>query len=236
MEQLMTIQDRLSNPNLSKLERAQRKVFIDIVTNLKAKEGLALSVSCGDGIWDYLVSQNNQHIKKIIATDIVDCPVSEGDHALLKSCSDWHFVKVNPSGILPFSDDSFDFVFHQDVLEHTEKPYRFLSEQYRVLKKGGLLFVGTPNLFRPANIAKLILGKLAFPVKIGFKEKIGDYVHVQEFYEQQLNLVLKEVGFNDIQVHHCYFGFSAINICFSMYPKNKFGKLMSHFLIFTGEK
>ena len=175
-------------------------------------------------------------MNEITATDIVECPVSIDDQCMLKEYCDWNFIKVKPSGTLPFEDNSFDFVFHQDVIEHNERPYNFLNEQYRVLKKGGTLLCGTPNLFRPGNIIKLLLGRLNFPIKIGYNEEIGNYIHVQEFYEQQLKLLLKEVGFTDIKVKHCYFGLSFTNICFSLYPKSNLGRLASQFLIFIGKK
>jgi hypothetical protein len=121
------------------------------------------------------------------------------------------------------------------VVEHTEKPYLFISEQYRALKKGGLLILGTPNLFRPVNIIRL-LGQLKFPAKIGYAKEIGDYIHVQEFHEQQLKLLLEEVGFKKIEIYHSYFGLSFTNICFSERPKSNLGKLMSHVLTFSAIK
>jgi len=233
---LKTIDDRLNNPKLSKLEKTQRKVFIDIVKKLPLDNGKVLSLSCGNGVWDYLLCENNSSVNEMTATDIVNCPVSIEDQGMLKEYCDWNFVKVKPSERLPFEENSFDFIFHHDVIEHTEHPYKFLKEQFRVLNKGGTLLCGTPNLFRPGNIIKLLSGRLKFPVKIGYNEEIGDYIHVQEFHEQQLKLLLREVGFTDIKVKHCYFGLSFTNICFSMYPKNNLGKSVSHFLIFTGKK
>jgi 2-polyprenyl-3-methyl-5-hydroxy-6-metoxy-1,4-benzoquinol methylase len=77
---------------------------------------------------------------------------------------------------LPFDPQSFDLIIHQDVIEHTGKPYMFLSEQYRVLRKGGSLVFGTPNLFRPATILKLFSGRLEFPYALGTNEGLGDLV------------------------------------------------------------
>jgi ubiquinone/menaquinone biosynthesis C-methylase UbiE len=73
---------------------------------------------------------------------------------------DWTFVKVEPSGSLPFKGNCFDFVFHQDVIEHTEMPYGFLNEQYRVLRKGGNILVGTSNLFGRPTYSNLLWGEI----------------------------------------------------------------------------
>jgi SAM-dependent methyltransferase len=44
---------------------------------------------------------------------------------------------------LPFKDKEFDYVICCQVLEHVENPVRFLSEQFRVAKRG---FIETPSL------------------------------------------------------------------------------------------
>lgn len=49
---------------------------------------------------------------------------------------------------LPFSDDSFDLVYHSHVLEHFQRDQApvFLAECLRVLRPGGLLRVVVPDL------------------------------------------------------------------------------------------
>lgn len=44
-----------------------------------------------------------------------------------------------------FLDQSFDFVFAVEVLEHVEEDARFVSEVHRVLKPGGVFLMSTPN-------------------------------------------------------------------------------------------
>lgn len=50
---------------------------------------------------------------------------------------------------LPLPDESVDLVFHEDLIEHlTEKEQiAFLAEMRRVMKKGAVHRVNTPNLF-----------------------------------------------------------------------------------------
>ncbi|MBF0555127.1 MAG: methyltransferase domain-containing protein [Nitrospirae bacterium] len=237
MQRLLTLQERLSNPRISELESAQRAVFEDFVKNSKLPaNSIGLSVSVGDGIWDYLAFKSCKNIKKLFASDIIDCPVNYKDIALLQTLGVWEFHKVTKETVLPFASSFFDLVYHQDVIEHVENPVLFLSEQYRVMKKGGVLILGTPNLFRPANILKLMIGRLTFPVKLGTKEVIGDYIHVQEFYDQQLLLLLKEVGFVNIEIKYIYFGMYFLNLNFNTYPSSDFGKKMCHFIMCKCEK
>lgn len=46
---------------------------------------------------------------------------------------------------IPFPDASFDIVCSFQVLEHVQNPYRVLSESWRVLKPGGILYCDAPN-------------------------------------------------------------------------------------------
>lgn len=230
---LDSLKKRLNNPHISAVEISQKDCFIDWLKEINLPENsTSLSVSVGDGMWDYLVFLHNKHVRKIIATDIVENPVKQNDITLLKTAGEWEFRKVLAEQPLPFPNDSFNLIFHQDVVEHVQAPFLFLAEQYRVLKKNGVLLFGTPNLFKPANILKLVAGKLSFPIKIGYNVEIGDYTHIQEFYEQQLVVILQEVGFKKTTVKQCFFGIHPLNITISKYPKNAIGKGMCHYLMF----
>jgi SAM-dependent methyltransferase len=55
---------------------------------------------------------------------------------------------------LPFSDCSFDVVFHQGVLEHFKEPFPLLLEQRRVLKEGGALLVDVPQRYQLYTLMK----------------------------------------------------------------------------------
>jgi ubiquinone/menaquinone biosynthesis C-methylase UbiE len=236
MSNLLSIRDRLYRHPLSRIEKLQRESFITTIKQLKLSRAKALSVSCGDGIWDYMALSSNTGIIEITATDVVDCPVKENDIKLLRATGQWNFKKVIADATLPFESNSLDVAFSQDVIEHTTKPFKFLSEQYRVLMCGGAIIVGTPNILRPANLLRALLGKLDFPKIIGHNEEIGDYVHIQEFHEQQLRLMLEEVGFVDVTIIALYFGLSMQNISFIDYPLKGIGRTFAHFLLATGRK
>lgn len=233
MNHLEPLKQRISDIESSGVGISVRGVFIDFIkTSDSNKDSVALSISVGDGFWDYLVFTNTAGtVKKIIATDVVDNPVNKEDEQLLKSLGDWEFKKVEAEKSLPFENEYFDLIYHMDVIEHVKKPHLFLSEQYRVLKEGGALLIGTPNIFRPVNVFKLLLGKLFFPIKLGSNQEIGDYVHMQEFNEFQLKNMLEEIGFKEIEIKHCYFGIWPLRITFSLYPKSKIGKGMCHYLM-----
>lgn len=237
MAKLPGILERLSDPNVSRVELGQREAFLELMADARLRAGSrALSVSCGAGIWDYLALSGPFGVDRVDATDIVACPVRQADEQTLRSLGEWHFRRVDPDGKLPFDDAEFDVAFHQDVVEHTTRPYRFMKEQHRVLRQGGTVIVGTPNLLRPMNLLKALAGRLQFPSLIGHDDELGDYVHVQEFHTAQLQLLLEEVGFTNVTVRHVYFGLSMTNICISLFPERRVGQTFAHFLMARGVK
>lgn len=49
--------------------------------------------------------------------------------------------------ILPFGDESQDYVFASHVLEHIENPAAAIKEWHRVLKAGGYLVITVPHMY-----------------------------------------------------------------------------------------
>ena len=63
---------------------------------------------------------------------------------------------------LPFTDNSFDVVYHSHLLEHFSKAFApvFLRDCFRVLKIGGIIRVVTPDLEQIVRVYLRILEKL----------------------------------------------------------------------------
>ena len=213
----------------------QKKSFLSFLRKMDLHENAhALSVSTGNGFWDYLVFKEDKRISRITATDIVEEPIMAEDLELIKGLGNWTFTKVEAEKPLPFESNTFDVVYHQDVIEHVKKPYLFLSEQYRVLKEGGYILFGTPNILRPANLLKVIIGKLQFPRKLCELERFGDYVHVQEYTPWSLQIMAQEIGFSEIQTDYCFLGAPSL-------PSIKFlepylAKNLAHYLNICAKK
>jgi SAM-dependent methyltransferase len=75
---------------------------------------------------------------------------------------------------IPFKDNSFEVVYHSQVLEHFQKenaPF-FIKECYRVLKPGGILRVVTPDL---ENLARNYLMFLEQNINAQTEESAANY-------------------------------------------------------------
>lgn len=224
---------------LKSTERCQLKQIVEtkqILSDLPSDISI-LDFSCGDGIWSLVSSTMfGQKISKIIATDLVDCPISSDTLKLIKSQCNFQFIKVEGDKRLPFPDNSFDLVIHHDVLEHTRKPYGMLQEHQRVLKEGGTLFFSTPNLLRLTNIIKLLCGQLSFPTKIGENEEIGDYIHEQEFSLAGIEIMLEELNFESIDVYSKLFGLMPLQLFYDFNKKKSLIKNLGQLIFAVSKK
>lgn len=59
---------------------------------------------------------------------------------------------------LPYPDRSFDLVIANQIIEHTKEIFWIFSEVGRVLKPGGLVIIGVPNLASFHNRIALLFG------------------------------------------------------------------------------
>jgi SAM-dependent methyltransferase len=104
---------------------------------------------------------------------------------------------------LPFKDHEFDYVICCHVLEHVENPIPFLSELFRVGKKG---YIETPSLLGeylyPRESHKWILHQINDTLYLVDKEKI-DFGYKYDLSELiQLYLPKHSIGFKIMERTH----------------------------------
>ena len=215
--------------NKEKVQNVQIQESKKIYSNLNPNSNI-LSVSCGDGIWDYILVNNfKDKIKKLICTDIVPNPIEKEIYNEMKKQVNLEFIKVDKDRQTKFESNSFDLIYHHDVIEHTRKPYNLISENLRLLKKGGTIFFSTPNLLRLSNILRLFLGRLKFPNKIGHNEIIGDYIHEKEYFIEDIRILMEEIGFKEIEIYTKLFGLMNFQMFYN-YKSNSFLEQMGHII------
>lgn len=122
---------------LNRLQKAKMiEAFLQDFLNSPIKGYTILDIGCGNGdISDYFAEKNNQY-----AVDIED--------ARNKKDSNVRFRLID-SEQLPYNDNFFDIVLSHHVIEHVKNQDLHLKEIHRVLKRGGICYLGTPNKSSP---------------------------------------------------------------------------------------
>ncbi|MEM1577995.1 MAG: class I SAM-dependent methyltransferase [Candidatus Micrarchaeia archaeon] len=101
-------------------------------------------------------------------------------------------------GLPFFKDESVDFVIAGEIIEHIVDTDFFLSEIYRILKKGGKLLLTTPNLASWTNRMRLLLGRQ--PQYCENRLRLGiDAGHVRCYTYSDLKKQLLEHNFKIIK-------------------------------------
>lgn len=97
---------------------------------------------------------------------------------------------------LPVDNQVYDCVICFETLEHLRQdPLALVAEAHRVLKKGGLFFLSTPNL----NSARSILRALSWESPMffpSFGPPPSGIIHAHEYSISELLALLQQGGFN----------------------------------------
>lgn len=97
---------------------------------------------------------------------------------------------------LPLQDNSVDIVVCRWVFEHLESPEKAMQEFARVLRKGGFLYVKTPNLLNYAMAISWLTPTAfhnAFLSRSGMRENIPTFYRANTTHT--LNRLAAETGF-----------------------------------------
>lgn len=148
------------------------------------KNDMVLDLGCGSG---QSAIKAAKRAKKVIGLDFDDALLKLAAESSRRSrIKNVTFQKANLEENLKYKSNSFDKIIFLDVLEHLNNRDRILKVIKRILKNGGLLFLGVPN--KNTSWKKL-------------QERVGvcyfsDPDHKVEFSEAEIIDLLKKHGFN----------------------------------------
>lgn len=143
--------------------------------------GKALEIGCGSG---YLTGIMGTYFEEIISTDVKPRGTVPG-------------VVMADAQKLPFGDQSFDFVFSSNVLEHIDDIYICLQELARVMTPGAIMLHTMPTsswkffqvLTHPIHLLTIISKK--FLRRKGSVNGIDHRVQEVEEYTRRMSLISK---------------------------------------------
>jgi ubiquinone/menaquinone biosynthesis C-methylase UbiE len=141
--------------------------YYEVIKHLKGDE-IILDIACGTGYGTHLLSTKCKSIiggdieREIIETNL-NCWTN-------KNCA---FTQMDGTK-LPYDDGAFDVLVSFETIEHTVDYLKMLSEFKRVVKKGGLLFISTPNFYLNSPDGVIV-----------------NKFHTQEFTPEEFDAILK---------------------------------------------
>ncbi len=105
------------------------------------------------------------------------------------------FVKADLNGRIPVDDDSADAVVSVETIEHLENPRAFVRELVRIVCRGGLVLITTPNQLS-------LLSKLTLVTKGRFNsfQEAHYPAHITALLEADLRHIALESGLEAVEV------------------------------------
>ncbi len=168
---------------------------MDITLKLIDKGERLLDIGCGDDTLGYFAKNK---YKEVYGVDISKeaLKIAEKRGIIVKK------VNLNEEK-LPFENEYFDAVTCLDVIEHVFEPRDLIKEINRVLKRGGILIISTPNIRYWRHILSLIV-RGRFPRTSG-DDEFWDGDHIHYFTYKDIELLLNRYKM-DVVVKSGVFG------------------------------
>ena len=187
------INSLLKRFNIIKLHKPNLNDFNRLRDNYKKYKDVKLHFGCGPRV-----------LKDWINIDLVFEPYENylkyyGEKYYPESVrgnrNDFYAIDITKNG-LPLPDGSVDVVFHEDFIEHLDQKDQiiFLSEVFRVLKKGGIHRINTPDLL--SSMKRFSDFSLGY--KGVYQDEWNKHVHKNIFTKESLKEIAFAIGYADV--------------------------------------
>jgi len=165
-----------------------KKIYKDYLVKIKTKDpkfdapGKILDIGCGSGLFLYKMKQQGWEVYG-----------EEVNASAAKLGNDAENLNIHIGDLMSakYESNFFDYVRSNHSLEHITNPNEVLEEVHRILKPGGKLFIGVPNIDSfNARLFKEYWWYLCAPV------------HAFNYSIATLTQMLEKHGFVVEKVHH----------------------------------
>ena len=168
--------------------------------------GKILDIGCGNGTFlSFMKDIGWRTFGTEISQKAVDNALKNGHNVFLGNISDANY-----------SDEYFDVVTLNNVLEHIPEPVRLLKEIYRILKPGGELIICVPNF---SSFSRKIFNK--------YWDALVIPEHLHHFTSESLKRLAEVSGFNNIFIK----GIFRKILWYNLKAYKKQNKMSAHLII-----
>jgi 2-polyprenyl-3-methyl-5-hydroxy-6-metoxy-1,4-benzoquinol methylase len=129
-----------------------------------------------------------------MGADIIACDAEEEALVVAREKHGLETKKFDVSQPFPFKDNSLDFIYAGELIEHLFDTRKFLAECNRVLKPEGTLVLTTPNLATLRDRFRFFAGNS--PRQVNPMHRYL-WLHIRPFTAKELKKSLQEAGFGD---------------------------------------
>ena len=152
----------------------------DMIKDITADSNI-VEVGCGSG---GVAAHHVRNARSIFGTDLSDTALNIA-REFFRDRPEVSYIQSDAEG-LPFSSDRFDVAVAKEVLEHVPNVRAAIWEINRVLKKGGLFVLSTPN----RDSLHLRINR-----KLGHQDFMCAGDHFKEYSFSEMCEILSECGF-----------------------------------------
>jgi len=175
-----------SKINKTETNKRLHVIYNILLKNINLSGKNFLDVGCGLGYFSEIACKKGAVVTGIdVGEELIN--------KVHKKLPNGKFITASISK-LPFKDRCFDIVLCTEVVEHVENQKKAISEIMRVVKKGGLIIVTTPN--KNFQSLFILLSNIGIRPYHGNEKwfSLGELKHILSRY----GLIIKEYYFNFI--------------------------------------
>jgi len=160
--------------------RHQLTVFRLISKWISDSPNRLLEIGCGSASFSYLVARNNE-VTQIVCFDLSKLAI---DVARVRLRNRANFV-IGDMHYLPFRNNSFDLIFSEGTIEHTDAIDKVAKEIVKAMKKNGTAIIITPSKFNPHSIIRWIRRRIG-TWNLGYEKSYSPWDLVKIFHKAGL--------------------------------------------------